>query len=58
MSDFDEEFSQLERRFKEGKITEQEFIEGIVKLMTKYNVKIHAKALFSAVRLLKKNRER
>jgi len=58
MSDFDEEFSQLERRFKEGKITEQEFTDGIVELMTKYNVKIHAKAPFSTVRLLKKDRER
>jgi len=58
MDSFDKEMKELDEKFERGEISEQDFIDEAVKLMIKYNVKIHATAPFSAVKMLRKNRER
>jgi len=58
MDSFDREMKELGEKFKKGEISEEEFIDEAVKLMIKYNVKIHAAAPFSSVEICRENRER
>ena len=58
VNSFDKEIKELGEKFKKGEISEHEFIDEAVKLMIKYNVKIHATAPFSSVEILREDRER